>query len=554
MKRSTSHVLDDDGEGHEVAQPRIKKPKKIGVPTRAKPGPTERRTFGQVVDEHNLHANEYCYWPLKDGQIRLLQLQPASRRADQLICFLKNVSLEQLYDNPYEALSYTWGLEEASEEIKVQTYQPNSSPPPEELRITPAGPTASASAKATDHLPPSNPDRERMANLLRKANKPLASSASPKRFYVTPNLENALRHFRDPQETLTLWVDAICIDQKNEVEKSQQVATMAEIYHKAESVILWLGNHDDTSPAAISFVEHILDIEKLDAHVTAEKSLKDWLAMAQLMRRDWFSRRWVVQELAMAKQAQLHVGDDSVYWSDFAEAVALFARESPRIANLLSNSKDYRYDSTILGDIRASGASSVVEITKDLFRWTDSPHFERLTSLETLVSSLLTFEATDPRDTIYALLSISKDVSKSFVGYPVCDRQRPGVESTILEADYSKNILEVFKDFVAYCIRSGSLDIICRAWAPNTRRPLTLKERIAVQMNPENIPKIELPSWIPLLADSPFGLPSQAPFGRRKAANSLVGGPQRRPYNAAMGTRPDVLFGEVRAKGKNAYS
>ncbi|KAM7184289.1 hypothetical protein V8F33_013056 [Rhypophila sp. PSN 637] len=36
---------------------------------------------------------------------------------------------------------------------------------------------------------------------------------------VTTNMESALRYLRDPKQPRTLWIDALCINQTDEVEK-----------------------------------------------------------------------------------------------------------------------------------------------------------------------------------------------------------------------------------------------------------------------------------------------------------------------------------------------
>ncbi|KAK7540341.1 heterokaryon incompatibility, partial [Phyllosticta paracitricarpa] len=63
---------------------------------------------------------------------------------------------------------------------------------------------------------------------------------------VTANLEIALqqlaRNLYDKREKLLdLWVDAICIDQANASEKTQQVSLMDQIYNNATQTIFWLG-------------------------------------------------------------------------------------------------------------------------------------------------------------------------------------------------------------------------------------------------------------------------------------------------------------------------
>jgi hypothetical protein len=64
-------------------------------------------------------------------------------------------------------------------------------------------------------------------------------------FHVTSNLESALRYLRYPQVARRLWVDAICINQADVVERSVQVVRMRTIYRLAQAVLIWLGKESE---------------------------------------------------------------------------------------------------------------------------------------------------------------------------------------------------------------------------------------------------------------------------------------------------------------------
>jgi Heterokaryon incompatibility protein (HET) len=82
---------------------------------------------------------------------------------------------------------------------------------------------------------------------------------------VSTNLESALRHLRLTDKFRVLWIDAICIDQSDSSEKSRQVPMMSEIYGKAKSVCVWLGDEDASTPTAISFMrDELLDLQHFD--------------------------------------------------------------------------------------------------------------------------------------------------------------------------------------------------------------------------------------------------------------------------------------------------
>ncbi|ORY13968.1 heterokaryon incompatibility protein-domain-containing protein, partial [Clohesyomyces aquaticus] len=62
-----------------------------------------------------------------------------------------------------------------------------------------------------------------------------------KKLLVTENLHTALLHLRNEQRALCIWIDAICINQQNLCERSQQVGMMRDIYKKSKRVYVWLG-------------------------------------------------------------------------------------------------------------------------------------------------------------------------------------------------------------------------------------------------------------------------------------------------------------------------
>ena len=62
-----------------------------------------------------------------------------------------------------------------------------------------------------------------------------------KRFMVTENLYSALQYLRFKNEDRILWIDAICIDQTQIAERNHQVRHMASIYRDADRVLFWLG-------------------------------------------------------------------------------------------------------------------------------------------------------------------------------------------------------------------------------------------------------------------------------------------------------------------------
>jgi hypothetical protein len=74
---------------------------------------------------------------------------------------------------------------------------------------------------------------------------------------VTRNLHSALTNLREDLVARPLWVDAICIDQSDDDEKSKQVQLMGKIYQEALHVMVWLGPADDTSDAVMDYLNEV---------------------------------------------------------------------------------------------------------------------------------------------------------------------------------------------------------------------------------------------------------------------------------------------------------
>jgi len=429
--------------------------------------------------------HRYKYRPFKDAdkEIRLFMLRPQADENDNAInisIFTKPIS--EVRGN-FFALSYYWGFktgDDPKNPVRVEASRINMW------------------------------DVVGMAQQADRGGKPKLKDDW---FLVHNNLYLALKRLR-PQsgskDSLLLWVDFICINQGHDiaatVERNKQVARMAEIYNSAKNVIIWLGDGVAATNLAMDFILDIGDLNLLEKYLKpGPDALQKWAALSDLMRFRWFSRRWVVQEVALARSAIVWCGQKKVPWIAFSNAVSLFTKHLDKIRSLYQ-SPQVEQTSAFLRDAQALGAVVLVKTVANLARKSkDGELKERLESIESLVSSLISFSVSRPHDAIYSLVALARDTCTPANARPGRASQKPVFP---LEIDYQQNEIQLFATFTRNCIEtSKSVDIICRNWAPG----------VAGQ---------RFPSWIRITWDSSFGTRGDTLPGRR-SGDSFVGVPSR---------------------------
>jgi hypothetical protein len=374
---------------------------------------------------------------------------------------------------------------------------------------------------------------------------------------ITPSLTMALKRLRLQAKNRWLWVDAVCINQKSDAEKNSQVPLMAKIYSNALNVCVWVGDElkGKKTMLAVNLVRSIRFLHNYDTFVEHYSRCSEWEALLDLMKREWFSRRWVVQEIAMAQKATIYCGQQELDWNDYSEAVSLFQEMEERVRQKFKESKEHNHPADYFGHLKAFSACLLVDSVNQLVQKTEDGKIVRRTAnLEELVSTLTSFRGSVAHDTIYAVLALANDVSgsdafaKSQPPIRVDDdtkaqwqRDHPNVDpQTILRAlqsfrvdkypvDYKKDFVAVARDFLDIVTRrSGSLDMILRPWVDD-KIPKHILE--------------SLPSWIRTLRYLPHK-PDWKGHYQRVNANPLVGAPGKQVYSAAGSYPGHWLFGK----------
>jgi hypothetical protein len=155
---------------------------------------------------------------------------------------------------------------------------------------------------------------------------------------VRSNLASALKQLRLETKSRDLWIDSICIDQEDAIQKGPQVRMMGNIYNRASGVIVWLGTETHNSSGAMNLMQSLgvqVDVdwdllkatsssEIASAHILDESvplalEVDDLDALVHLFHRQWFDRLWIRQEIFLANQgrAVIQCGPICVRWPVF---------------------------------------------------------------------------------------------------------------------------------------------------------------------------------------------------------------------------------------------
>ena len=153
---------------------------------------------------------------------------------------------------------------------------------------------------------------------------------------ITSDLNDALRRIsffsRNDDWPEWWWIDQICINQSNDLEKGDQVSRMRAIYGGAECVCVWLGRETmDVKPTAITGTA--------SANITGKLSHDKILNLLDQGPQVWWSRLWVIQEIVSCAAVFVWIGWQSQEWDDF---VRMFCQEADRWMRVYKGATDYQ--------------------------------------------------------------------------------------------------------------------------------------------------------------------------------------------------------------------
>ncbi|KAI6088049.1 heterokaryon incompatibility protein-domain-containing protein [Hypoxylon rubiginosum] len=133
---------------------------------------------------------------------------------------------------------------------------------------------------------------------------------------VWDNLNTALRTLRSEHRTVTLWVDALCINQNDVVERGEQVQLMTKIYTGATGVYSWIGDATPASTVGMEILSYLLGDGPFDDGAPWYRRPASEVAegLDDIIGRVYFQRIWIVQEAAVGRRVTLQVGHLSITW------------------------------------------------------------------------------------------------------------------------------------------------------------------------------------------------------------------------------------------------
>ncbi|KAK5158018.1 hypothetical protein LTS14_003941 [Recurvomyces mirabilis] len=203
-------------------------------------------------------------------EIRLLVLKPAASSEEEVRCMVQHTSLKSRPRAKYETISYVWGDPTVQSTILIQD----------------------------------------------------------ERVLIPANAAVVLRRFRKKAEDRVLWIDAVCINQHDIDERSQQVALMAEVYFYPTQGLIRIGECSDPTKKLRRSVELVLadaanETDNFRSFATTVRSTTGGLVpmgngslpagadiglLLRMLNMPWFGRVWVVREAILPPKSTCYYG------------------------------------------------------------------------------------------------------------------------------------------------------------------------------------------------------------------------------------------------------
>ena len=298
---------------------------------------------------------------------------------------------------------------------------------------------------------------------------------------ISANLSDALVYLRQRKQARYLWVDGLCINQSDPLEKAAQVRNMLRFFEKAHGVIAWIGTPKYTEVptsgptdlpsndtrwlfSALANEELISamrndDFGPMGPHHKEcnDIALDIYSLLISHCERSWFYRTWVRQEVFAANRVVLRCGQESFDLDRFFQQLFALAdvwqKPQSRGFGPLRQVSQKEMDTlmppitciVLRNDLYHGGNSrrqgDQISGTYTVSRRRYTAHF--ISTLRTVPD----FDVTNPRDRVYAVLGMIRSASHR----PFID-DRDDVREAEFPIDYRKTEGQVYADVIQYLI------------------------------------------------------------------------------------------------------
>ncbi|KAL5313364.1 hypothetical protein ACEPPN_019097 [Leptodophora sp. 'Broadleaf-Isolate-01'] len=322
----------------------------------------------------------FQYRDLGENEIRLLRIFPAATSI--LKCELFHISQER--PCPYIAISYAWGDADDTRTIMLDGHE----------------------------------------------------------FVVTDSLMLALQRLRSRSSSVIVWADAICINQQDIEERNLQVQAMTSIYQKAAEVAIWLGPEAGNSNLALQLLHKLHNSRtsagRIRAIIESPDLRASFRALVALFDRDYWGRRWVVQEVLNGRRVIVYCGASQLPWATCLSASDILERYNSHLVKAFlyveGRAAISASGNMYAGQLSCGGPRVLLDLRK-----------ERSSGLLDVLLYHQEKSCSEPRDRLYSLLGILSLQER--LNFPV---------------DYNRPVRHVYIDVVDYLLTTTRrFDVIC---------------------------------------------------------------------------------------------
>jgi hypothetical protein len=326
-------------------------------------------------------------------------------------------------------------------------------------------------------------------------------------YYITQSLFDALCYLKGLISTEFIWIDGICINQNDNLERSSQVLLMRKIYSFAKEVTIWLGNPvpglKDLVWLTQSCYPGLMEMEKQCGGKTLRTGATLWDPrlhravgsppdfLTQLTNASksvgtyrYFSRAWVTQEIVLARHLRMFCGHVELSWENLGKLAVFFhesdwgARLNGTLVSELNENDRWLAILTLVSRLQSlrtfvqqASSSEIVSQASRMSAIFNGAKTDIDRSFGWLFLNLLTtrfVDCADKRDKVFSMLGIAE---KLFGGQ--FDQH--------IQPNYELSPEEVFLDVMTKIVaHSPRLDVLSAAGVPAA-----------------DISSLDIPSWVP---------------------------------------------------------